>query len=88
MVTYTLSVHQFFAVNLKLKLFSVTVADADIMDIRSLQSLRTFLKVKYFVYHILVKLEQNRIRSELHKIWSFLTKKRFSNHFDKALAPF
>ena len=44
-----------FAVNLTLKLLRVTVAGA---DIGSLKSLHTFLK-KY-LYHMLVKFEQNR----------------------------
>ena len=45
-----------FAVNLKLKLFRVTVADA---DIGSLKSLHTFLK-KY-LYHLVVKFKQNHM---------------------------
>ena len=47
--------NQFFAVNLSLKLFLATVANA---DIGSLKSLHTFLKKR--LYHMLVKFEQKR----------------------------
>ena len=45
-----------FAVNLPLKLFPATVANA---DIGSLKPLHTFLKK--CLYHMLVKFEQNRM---------------------------
>ena len=57
MVTYdTKSKNHFFAVNLLLKLFSATVANA---NIGSLKSLHTFLYK--CLYHLLVKFEQNRM---------------------------
>ena len=65
-----------FAVNLPLKLFPATVANA---DIGSLKSLHTFLKK--CLYHMLVEFEQNRM-VQTTRNFEFLTKKRvFLNHF-------
>ena len=61
-----------FAVNLLLKLFPATAANA---DIESLKSLHTFLKK--CLYHMLVKCEQNCMVQ---------TTKNFEL-FDKALTP-
>ena len=66
-----------------LKLFLATVANA---DIGSLKSLDTFLTK--CLYHMLVKF----VWSKLHKILSFLTKKKkkkqfFKNHFWHSVDP-
>ena len=53
----TLNARSENAVNLPLKFFRTTVANA---DIGSLKSLHTFLKKKC-LYHMLVKFEQNRM---------------------------
>ena len=60
-----------FAVNLPLKPFPATVANA---DIGSLKSLHAFLKT--YLYHMLLKFEQNRMVQTTHKSLSFLTKNR------------
>ena len=61
-----------FAVNLSLKLFPATVANA---DIRSLKSLHTFLKE--CLYHMLVKFEQNRMVQTTRNFELFDKKKHF-----------
>ena len=67
---YTYRNINFCSINLTLKLFRVTVADA---DIGSLKSLHTFLDK--FLYHMLVTFERKKIIwSKLHEIFSFLTK--------------
>ena len=58
-------------VNLQLKLFPATVANA---DIRSLKSLHTFLKE--CLYHMLVKFEQNCIVQTTRNFELFDKKKK------------
>ena len=68
-----------FAVNLPLKLFPATVANA---DIGSLKSLHTFLKT--CLYHMLVKFEQNRmVKTRPTQNFELLDEKNgvFFNHF-------
>ena len=72
-----------FVVNLPLKLFRATVANA---DIRSLKSPHTFRKT--CLYHMLVKFEQNRIAQTTRNFELFDKKRVFYNHFDKELTPF
>ena len=79
----------FFAVNLPLKLFPATVANA---VIGSLKSPHTFLKK--CLYHILVKFEQNCMVQTTRDVGLFDTKTKqnktglFKTIFDKALRPF
>ena len=72
------------AVNLALKLFPATVANADIGSLKSLHTL--FDK---YLDHMLVNLNKI-VWFKLHEILSFLEKKKtvFKNIFDKALTPF
>ena len=61
-----------FAVNLPLKLFRATVANA---DIESLKFLHTFFKK--CLYHMLVKFEQNRMVQTTQNFELFDTKPGF-----------
>ena len=80
-----------FAVNLPLKLFSATDANA---NIGSLKSLHTFLRK--CLYYMLVKFEQTRMVQTKLNLMSFFDKKKkkkkknvfFKTIFDKALTPF
>ena len=72
-----------FAVNLPLKLFRTTVANA---DIGSLKSLHTFLRK--CLYHMLVKFEQNRMVQTACNLELFDKKRVFKTIFDKELTPF
>ena len=70
-----------FAANLPLKLFSATVANADI------GSLNTFFKK--CSYHILVKFKQNRMVQTAQNLELFDKKPvSFKTICDKALTPF
>ena len=74
-----------FAVNLLLKLFPTTIANA---DIESLKSLHTFLKTCLF--HMLVKFEQNCMVQTTQNFELFDKKKPglLKPFFDKSLMPF
>ena len=73
-----------FAVNLPLKLFRATVANA---DIGSLKSLHTFLKK--CLYHMPVKSERNRMVQTTRNFELFDKKPGFFiTIFDKKLTPF
>ena len=65
-----------FAVNLPLKLFPATIANADIASLKSLQ-----IFLRKYLYHMLVKFEQNRI-VETTRNFKLLTKKHvFKQYF-------
>ena len=75
--------NKFFAVNLSLKLFPITVADA---DIGSPKSLHTFLK-KMFVPQA-SDIWTKSYGQNYTKFWAFSQRWVLKKHFDKALTPF
>ena len=73
-----------YAVNLPLKLFPATVANADIGSLKSLHTL-----FGMYLDHMLVKFEQNRMVQTTQNFELFDGKNTFfKTIFDKALTPF
>ena len=72
-----------FAVNLLLKLFPATVANADIGSQKSLHTL-----FDTYLNHRLVKFEQNCMVQTTRNLELFWQKPGFFNHFYNALTPF
>ena len=70
-----------FAVNLTLKLFRATVANADIGSWKSLHTL-----FDTYLDHMLVKFEQNRMVRNIQNFELF--DKKWLTIFDKVLTPF
>ena len=73
-----------FCINLPLKLFRATVANADLGILKSLQTI-----LKTCLYHVLVKFEQNRTVQTTRNFELFVKKTGFFiSIFDKELTPF